>query len=79
ALGMMVEAFRAMGKVTPHDLAVSASLGRVLTGGDADYLDALNEGDLTRLEREEFVQLIQNPATLARMEHMLATGRPLRN
>ena len=31
------------------------------------------------LEREAFLALIQTPATLARIEHMLETGKPLRN
>ena len=33
----------------------------------------------TRLEREAFLALIQTPATLARIEQMLETGKPLRN
>jgi 3-hydroxyacyl-CoA dehydrogenase len=32
-----------------------------------------------RLEREAFLALVRTPATLARIEHMLETGKPLRN
>jgi 3-hydroxyacyl-CoA dehydrogenase len=31
------------------------------------------------LERREFMQLVRHPATLARVEHMLETCKPLRN
>ncbi len=32
-----------------------------------------------RLERESFMRLLKTPGTLARIEHMLETGKPLRN
>ena len=54
-------------------------LKRVLTGGDTDIVDEVSEDDLLRLERESFMRLIRHPGTLARVEHMLDTGKPLRN
>jgi 3-hydroxyacyl-CoA dehydrogenase len=39
----------------------------------------LAEDDLFALERKYFMQLLHTPATLARIEHMLETGKPLRN
>ena len=54
-------------------------LAAVLTGGDADWADSLGEQDLLDLERQAFCRLIRTEPTLARMEHMLATGKPLRN
>ncbi len=79
ALDLAVDGFAAQGKATPHDVVVSKAVARVLTGGDADALDVLTEDDLTSLEREGFMTLVRNPASLARTEHMLATGKPLRN
>ena len=38
-----------------------------------------SEDDITRLERRSFMALVRNPASLARTEHMLNTGKPLRN
>jgi 3-hydroxyacyl-CoA dehydrogenase len=78
-LGMAVEQFAALGKVTPHDRVVCAHLANVLTGGDADFIEDTSEEKVTRLEREAFMQLLKHPATLARIEHMLETGKPLRN
>ncbi|MBM3556852.1 MAG: 3-hydroxyacyl-CoA dehydrogenase, partial [Alphaproteobacteria bacterium] len=79
ALAMAVEGFYLQGKATPHDLVVSKALGRVLSGGDVDMTDLVKEQDILRLEREAFLSLIKTNATLDRIEHMLTTGKPLRN
>jgi 3-hydroxyacyl-CoA dehydrogenase len=79
ALDMAVDAYAAQGKATRHDVVVSKALARVLSGGEADWLDTLGEDDVTRLERAVFMELVRHPDTLARTEHMLATGKPLRN
>jgi 3-hydroxyacyl-CoA dehydrogenase len=79
ALGMAVDGFRRQGKATPHDEVVSKALARVLSGGDTDVLVELGEDDLLTLERETFMALARTAGTLDRIEHMLTTGRPLRN
>jgi 3-hydroxyacyl-CoA dehydrogenase len=79
ALDMAVAGFRASGAATPHDVVVSGRLATVLTGGDTDVTETLSEEDLLKLEREAFLALIQTPGTLARIEQMLETGKPLRN
>ncbi len=79
ALAMAVEQFAAQGKVTAHDRVVCAHLATVLTGGPADFIDETGEDAVATLERRAFMDLLKTPATLARIEHMLETGRPLRN
>ena len=79
ALGLAVRDLRAQGKATPHDEVVAGRLAEILSGGDTDMLDELGEDQLTQLERRSFMALVKTPATLARMEHMLTTGKPLRN
>ncbi|MBY0432277.1 MAG: 3-hydroxyacyl-CoA dehydrogenase, partial [Rhodospirillales bacterium] len=79
ALGMVVEGFRAQGKATPHDVVVAAELAGVLSGGAADPTEETDEISLLALERAAFMRLVRHPATLARIEHMLDTGKPLRN
>ena len=79
ALAMAVEGFVAVGKATKHDVVVSTALGRVLSGGDVDHTMPVKEQDLLRLEREGFMSLLKTNATLDRIEHMLTTGKPLRN
>ena len=39
----------------------------------------LTEDDVLTLEREAFMRLAKTPGTLARIETMLMTGKPLRN
>ncbi len=79
ALRMAVDSFVTAGKATAHDRTVSHALATVLSGGDTDVTAVSTEDDLTALERAAFMTLVRNPATLARIEHMLDTGKPLRN
>ena len=79
ALSMAVENFRKIGKATPHDVVVTAGLAEVLSGGATDIVDELSEEDILALERAVFMRLVRHPASLARVEHMLETGKPLRN
>jgi 3-hydroxyacyl-CoA dehydrogenase len=79
AMNMAVQGFHKMGKATAHDTVVGDALAGVLSGGDTDMLDEISEDDLYRLEREAFVGLARSRASLARVEHMLETGKPLRN
>ena len=67
------------GKATPHDVLVADALARVLTGGDADLTEEVTEDDLLALEREAALSLLGTEGTRARIQHMLETGRPLRN
>ncbi len=69
----------AVGKATPHDVVVAEGLGYVISGGTRDVTEPVTEDDLLDLEREAFMRLIRTPGTIARIEHMLETGKPLRN
>jgi 3-hydroxyacyl-CoA dehydrogenase len=79
ALQLAVDGFVLQGKATAHDRIVALALAEVLSGGDADYTRPLTEDAITPLERRAFMGLLRHAATLARMEHTLATGKPLRN
>ena len=79
AIEMAVRDFELKGLVTPHDRVVIEALKQVLTGGDTDIVDETGEDALLKLERTAFMNLIRHPGTLARVEHMLDTGKPLRN
>lgn len=80
ALDMAVADMKKSGKVTPYDVVVCDALTTVLTGGPkADWTVPLKEDDLLKLEREQFMILAKDPRTAARLEHMLDTGKPLRN
>lgn len=79
ALGLAVGELQRQGKATQYDGTVAGALAEVLSGGDTDIVDELTEDQLLALERRAFMTLLRNSKTLARMEHMLETGKPLRN
>lgn len=80
ALDMAVADLVKSGKATPYDVTVSSAVASVLTGGKkADWTNPLHEDDLYKLEYDEFVALIRHEGTQQRIEHMLETGKPLRN
>lgn len=79
ALSLAVEGFRMLGKALPHDVTVSKALGSVLCGADHDLTAAVTEVQVLEMERREFMRLVHMPETVARIEHMLKTGKPLRN
>ena len=67
------------GYATDHDLTVAKKLAYVLTGGDVPSGTWLTEDQILDLEREAFLSLCGTEATQARIQHMLTTGKPLRN
>ena len=79
AMSMAVDSFVKLGKVTPHDQVVVGELMEVLSGGETDVTEPLTEADLLDLELKHFMRLARHPDTMARMEHLLETGKPLRN
>ncbi len=80
ALDFALRDLKAKGVVLPHDEVVAGALVRVLTGGpEADMTAPLSEEAVHGLERTALMELVRTDGTLARMEHMLESGKPLRN
>ncbi len=67
------------GWATDHDVVVGAQIAKVMTGGDVSTNATVTEQNILDLEREGFLSLCGEPDTLARIQHMLQTGKPLRN
>ncbi|SFI73130.1 3-hydroxyacyl-CoA dehydrogenase [Paenibacillus sp. UNC496MF] len=78
-LRLAVENMRLGGMASEHDVRIGRKLAHVLAGGDAAPGAEVSEQYLLDLEREAFLSLCGEPKTQARMQHMLATGKPLRN
>lgn len=79
ALRIAVDGFYLKGAATPYDVVVSDAVGAVLTGGDKAGPGVLVTQDYLRdLEREYFMKLARDPRTLARIESILKSGKPLR-
>lgn len=79
ALDMAAAGMHKQGVATDHDIVVAGELATVLSGGPTDIMDVMTEQQLLNIEREAFIRLVKTPATLARIEAMLTTGKPLRN
>jgi 3-hydroxyacyl-CoA dehydrogenase len=79
AMRMAAESLARRGLATRYDLVVAGALADVLSGGETDIVDTVNEQQLLELERKSFMRLVRQASTLARVEHTLETGKPLRN
>ncbi len=67
------------GFITEHDALVAGKLAHVLCGGKLAGAAVVSEQYLLDLEREAFLSLCGEEKTQARIEHLLGTGKPLRN
>lgn len=65
--------------ISEHDQKISEKLAYVMSGGDLSQPAYVSEQYLLDLEREAFLSLLGERKTLQRIEHMLKTGKPLRN
>jgi 3-hydroxyacyl-CoA dehydrogenase len=79
ALKIAVHTMKEGEYISEYDQYVGTVLGRVLCGGDVPAGTVLTEQDFLDLEREAFVELCRQEKTMARVMHMLETGKPLRN
>ncbi|MDP6345057.1 MAG: 3-hydroxyacyl-CoA dehydrogenase, partial [Alphaproteobacteria bacterium] len=79
ALTMAIDGFVTSGMATAYDAVVGGELAKVLSGGGTDITEEVDEARLLELERQAFLNLVKKTPTLDRIEHMLETGRPLRN
>ncbi len=65
--------------ISEHDKKIADKLGYVMVGGNLSEPTQVSEQYLLNLERETFLQLCGERKTLERIQHMLQTGKPLRN
>ncbi|HCX13794.1 MAG TPA: 3-hydroxyacyl-CoA dehydrogenase [Rhodospirillaceae bacterium] len=78
-LKLALDSLVLQGKATTHDQVVAEALSKVLSGRDTDYNEKISEKNFLKIERDMFMTLARNEASLARMEYMLDNGKPLRN
>ncbi len=65
--------------ISAHDQKIANKLANVMAGGDLSEPTLVSEQYLLDLEREAFLSLCTERKTLERIQHMLKTGKPLRN
>jgi len=82
ALGMFLVGTDSMEKanyISEHDKKIANKLAYVMAGGDLSEPTLVSEQYLLDIEREAFLSLCTERKTLERIQHMLKTGKPLRN
>ncbi len=82
ALGMFLvgtDQMQAGKYISEHDRKIANKLAYVMAGGDLSEPSYVSEEYLLEIEREAFLSLCTERKTLERIEHMLKTGKPLRN
>jgi 3-hydroxyacyl-CoA dehydrogenase len=65
--------------ISEHDCKIANKLAYVMSGGDLSEANYVSEQYLLDLEREAFLSLCGERKTLERLQHMIKTGKPLRN
>ena len=65
--------------ISEHDYLIGSKIAEVLCGGDVEGGSLVDEQWLLDLERKHFMELLATQKTQERIEHMLKTGKPLRN
>ncbi len=66
-------------QISEHDLLIAQNIAYVMCGGLVDKGSIVSEDWVLKLEAQKFRELAVLPKTSARIEHMLTTGKPLRN
>jgi 3-hydroxyacyl-CoA dehydrogenase len=82
SLGMFTVGAHTMlegGYITQHEKKMIEKLAYVMSGGDLSESTMVSEQYLLDLEREAFLSLCTEKKTMERIQHMLKTGKVLRN
>ena len=79
SLKVAAHGMRGGGYISEYDQHLANRLAYVICGGDVPAGTELTEQDFLDLEREVFVELCHEEKTQERIQHMLQTGKALRN
>jgi 3-hydroxyacyl-CoA dehydrogenase len=65
--------------MSDYDAFLAKRIAYVMSGGEVKVGSEVDEETILKLEREAFVDFCREEKTIARIDHMLKTGKPLRN
>ncbi|MCP3943865.1 MAG: 3-hydroxyacyl-CoA dehydrogenase/enoyl-CoA hydratase family protein [Desulfobacteraceae bacterium] len=65
--------------MSEHDAFLAKRIAFVMSGGNVKAGSEVDEDTILKLERDAFVDFCKEELTIARIDHMLKTGKPLRN
>jgi 3-hydroxyacyl-CoA dehydrogenase len=67
------------GYISDYDAKLGEKIAWILTGGDLTEPTRVDEQQVLDMEREAFLSLLGERKTQERIQHLLKTGKPLRN
>jgi len=79
ALTLAINSMKSNGQISDYDKYIGEKIAYVLSGGDTDIIKELSEENILNLEKNAIYELIRENLTLERLEHILDTGKYLRN
>lgn len=65
--------------ISEYDAFLAKRIAFVMTGGEVNNNAYVDEDVILKLEREAFIDFAKQEKTIARIDHILKTGKPLRN
>ncbi|MCP4367722.1 MAG: 3-hydroxyacyl-CoA dehydrogenase/enoyl-CoA hydratase family protein [Deltaproteobacteria bacterium] len=65
--------------ISEHDAFLAKRIAYVISGGEVRANSEVDEDVILKLEREAFIDFLKEEKTIARIDHILKTGKPLRN
>ena len=74
-----IENMQTAGYVSEYEGFLARRIAFVISGGEVRENSKVDEDVILTLEREAFIDFLKEEKTIARIDHMLKTGKPLRN
>jgi 3-hydroxyacyl-CoA dehydrogenase len=79
AIKLSLQNMESIGAISQYDKFIGEKIAYVLSGGDTDITNELFEENILKLEKDAIYNLIKENLTIERLEHILETGKYLRN
>ena len=79
AIKLSLENMKSNGAISQYDKFIGEKIAYVLSGGDTDITKELLEENILKLEKDAIYNLMKENLTIERLEHILETGKYLRN
>jgi len=79
AIKLTLENMKSSGVISQYDKFIGEKIAYVLSGGDTDITKELVEENILKLEKDAIYNLMKENLTIERLEHILETGKYLRN
>ena len=79
AIKLTLENMQSSGVISKYDKFIGEKIAYVLSGGDTDITKEVIEENILKLEKDAIYNLMKENLTIERLEHILETGKYLRN